>query len=68
MRELETLLEEEKSQRAQALSIKKQMEAELQEAEAQVEAATRGREEAQRQIKRLQVMQKFANSKYVLHF
>lgn len=56
MRELETLLEEEKSQRAQALSIKKQMEAELQEAEAQVEAATRGREEALRQIKRLQVI------------
>lgn len=57
MRELETLLEEEKSQRAQALSIKKQMEAELQEAEAQVEAATRGREEALRQLKRLQVIQ-----------
>lgn len=59
MRELETLLEEEKSQRAQALSIKKQMEAELQEAEAQVEAATRGREEALRQIKRLQVIPNF---------
>lgn len=68
MRELETLLEEEKSQRAQALSIKKQMEAELQEAEAQVEAATRGREEALRQIKRLQVIQNFVNSVYVLHF
>lgn len=68
MRELETLLEEEKSQRAQALSIKKQMEAELQEAEAQVEAATRGREEALRQIKRLQVIQSFVNSVYVLHF
>ncbi|XP_062848553.1 myosin-10 [Trichomycterus rosablanca] len=54
VRELETLLEEEKSQRAQALTIKKQMEAELQEAEAQVEAATRGREEALRQLKRLQ--------------
>ncbi|XP_053090908.1 myosin-10 isoform X2 [Pangasianodon hypophthalmus] len=58
VRELETLLEEEKSQRAQALSIKKQMEAELQEAEAQVEAATRGREEALRQIKRLQTQMK----------
>lgn len=59
MRELETLLEEEKSQRAQALSIKKQMEAELQEAETQVEAATRGREEAIRQMKRLQVILNF---------
>ncbi|KAG7336017.1 hypothetical protein KOW79_000710 [Hemibagrus wyckioides] len=58
VRELETLLEEEKSQRAQALSIKKQMEAELQEAEAQVEAATRGREEALRQLKRLQTQMK----------
>ncbi|TSK34818.1 Myosin-10 [Bagarius yarrelli] len=58
VRELETLLEEEKSQRAQALSIKKQMEAELQEAEAQVEAASRGREEALRQMKRLQAQMK----------
>lgn len=68
MRELETLLEEEKSQRAQALSIKKQMEAELQEAEAQVEAATRGREEALRQIKRLQVMQNFCKLKEFVVF
>lgn len=68
MRELETLLEEEKSQRAQALSIKKQMEAELQEAEAQVEAATRGREEALRQMKRLQVMQNFCKLKEFVVF
>ena len=60
MRELEALLEEEKTQRAQALSVKKQMEAELQEAESQVEAATRGREEALRQLKRLQVTENTA--------
>ncbi|KAK1795182.1 hypothetical protein P4O66_010359, partial [Electrophorus voltai] len=58
VRELEALLEEEKTQRAQALSVKKQMEAELQEAASQVEAATRGREEALRQIKRLQAQMK----------
>ncbi|XP_022529218.2 myosin-10 isoform X5 [Astyanax mexicanus] len=58
VRELEALLEEEKTQRAQALSVKKQMEAELQEAESQVEAATRGREEALRQLKRLQTQMK----------
>ncbi len=57
VRELETMLEEEKTQRAQALTVKKQLETELQEAEAQVEAANRGREEALRQMKRLQVRQ-----------
>lgn len=51
------MLEEEKTQRAQALTVKKQLETELQEAEAQVEAANRGREEALRQMKRLQVCQ-----------
>lgn len=55
VRELETMLEEEKTQRAQALTVKKQLETELQEAETQVEAANRGREEAVRQMKRLQV-------------
>lgn len=55
VRELEAMLEEEKTQRAQALTVKKQLETELQEAEAQVEAANRGREEAVRQMKRLQV-------------
>ncbi|XP_036395373.1 myosin-10 isoform X2 [Megalops cyprinoides] len=58
VRELETQLEEERSQRAQALSVKKQLEAELQEAEAQVEAANRGREEGLRQLRRLQTQMK----------
>lgn len=55
VRELEVMLEEEKTQRAQALTVKKQLETELQEAEAQVETANRSREEAVRQMKRLQV-------------
>ncbi|TRY94294.1 hypothetical protein DNTS_030381 [Danionella cerebrum] len=58
VRELETMLEEEKTQRAQALTVKKQLETELQEAEAQVEAANRGREEALRQMKRFQTQMK----------
>ncbi|XP_052434246.1 myosin-10 isoform X4 [Carassius gibelio] len=58
VRELETMLEEEKTQRAQALTVKKQLETELQEAETQVEAANRGREEALRQMKRLQTQMK----------
>ncbi|XP_061105897.1 myosin-10 [Conger conger] len=58
VRELEGLLEEERSQRAQALTVKKQLEAELQEAEAQVEAANRSREEGFKQMKRLQAQMK----------
>lgn len=58
VRELEIQLEEERSQRSQSVSSKKQLEAELQEAEAQVEAATRGKEEAVKQLRRLQVKQK----------
>ncbi|KAA0703022.1 B Myosin heavy chain 10 Myosin heavy chain, non-muscle IIb Non-muscle myosin heavy chain [Triplophysa tibetana] len=58
VRELEVMLEEEKTQRAQALTVKKQLETELQEAETQVETANRSREEAVRQMKRLQTQLK----------
>lgn len=58
VRELEIQLEEERSQRSQAVSSKKQLEAELQEAEAQVEATSRGKEEAVKQLRRLQVSHK----------
>lgn len=61
VRELEIQLEEERSQRSQAVSSKKQLEAELQEAEAQVEASTRGKEEAVKQLRRLQVKQKYSH-------
>ncbi|XP_068592506.1 myosin-10 isoform X2 [Cebidichthys violaceus] len=54
VKELEIQLEEERSQRSQAVSTKKQLESELQEAEAQVETATRGKEEAVKQLRRLQ--------------
>uniref|UniRef100_A0AAQ5X2L1 Myosin motor domain-containing protein n=1 Tax=Amphiprion ocellaris TaxID=80972 RepID=A0AAQ5X2L1_AMPOC len=54
VRELEIQLEEERTQRSQAVSSKKQLEAELQESEAQVEATGRGKEEAVKQLRRLQ--------------
>lgn len=55
VRELEIQLEEERSQRSQSASSKKQLEAELQETESQLETTTRGKEEAMKQLKRLQV-------------
>ncbi|KAL0985193.1 hypothetical protein UPYG_G00153940 [Umbra pygmaea] len=58
VRELETQLEEERSQRSQAMSVKKQLEVDLQEAEAQLETANRGREEGLRQLRRLQAQLK----------
>lgn len=66
MRELEIHLEEERTQRSQAVSSKKQMEAELQESEAHLEAATRGKEEAVKHLRRLQVKtHSYINSLYV---
>uniref|UniRef100_A0A8D3AST0 Myosin, heavy chain 14, non-muscle n=1 Tax=Scophthalmus maximus TaxID=52904 RepID=A0A8D3AST0_SCOMX len=53
-KQLEIQLEEERSQRSQAVSAKKQIEAELQEAEAQGETASRGKEDAVKQLRRLQ--------------
>lgn len=57
VRELEIQLEEERSQRSQSSSSKKHLEAELQDTESQLEMATRGKEEAMKQLKRLQVAQ-----------
>ncbi|KAM9310763.1 LOW QUALITY PROTEIN: uncharacterized protein myh14 [Pholidichthys leucotaenia] len=54
LKELEIQLEEERSQRSQAVSAKKQLEAELQESEAHLEAATRGKEDTGKQLRRLQ--------------
>ncbi|KAM6995179.1 uncharacterized protein myh14 isoform 2-T2 [Tautogolabrus adspersus] len=60
VKELEIQLEEERSQRSQAVSSKKQLEAELQDTEAQVETTTRGKEEAMKQLRRLQGQMKEA--------
>lgn len=67
VRELEIQLEEERSQRSQAVSSKKQLEAELQEAEAQVETSSRGKEEAMKQLRRLQVKHRFIFYFFVKH-
>ncbi|KAM9723303.1 uncharacterized protein myh14 isoform 5-T5 [Menidia menidia] len=58
VKELEIHLEEERTQRSQAVLSKKQLEAELQESEAQVETASRGKEEAVKQLRRLQAQMK----------
>lgn len=55
MRELEIQLEEERSQRSQAMLTKKQLEAELQDSEAQVETSSRSKEEAVKHLRKLQV-------------
>ncbi|KAL6109418.1 uncharacterized protein ACO6RY_12550 [Pungitius sinensis] len=60
VKELEIQLEEERSQRSQAVTTKKQLEAELQEAEAQAETGSRGKEEAVKQLRRLQGQMKEA--------
>lgn len=66
MRELEIQLEEERTQRSQAVLSKKQLESELQESEAQVETASRGKEDAVKHLRRLQVIQKSTYSPHTL--
>nr|XP_057941324.1 myosin-10 isoform X5 [Doryrhamphus excisus] len=54
VRELEIQLEEERTQRSQAVLSKKQLEAELQDSEAQMETSSRSKEEAVKHLRRLQ--------------
>ncbi|XP_034554514.1 myosin-10 [Notolabrus celidotus] len=60
VKELEIQLEEERSQRSQAVSAKKQLESELQDYESQVETSSRGKEEATKHLRRLQGQMKEA--------
>lgn len=55
MRELEAELEEERKQRGQASAGKKKLEGELKNMEDQLEATGRGREEAIKQLRKIQV-------------
>lgn len=55
MRELEAELEEERKQRGQALGGKKKLEGELKDMEDQLEATSRGRDEAIKQLRKIQV-------------
>ncbi|CAJ1075590.1 myosin-11-like [Xyrichtys novacula] len=54
VRELESELEEEKKQRAQASGCKKKLEGELKDMEDQLEATGRGRDEAIKQLRKIQ--------------
>lgn len=52
---MEAELEDERRQRAQALSSRKKLEMDLAQLEAQIDAANKGRDEALKQLKKLQV-------------
>ncbi|KAH1183220.1 hypothetical protein KIL84_004712 [Mauremys mutica] len=55
VRELETELEDERKQKALAVASKKKMEMDLKDLEAQIEAANKARDEAIKQLRKLQV-------------
>lgn len=55
MRELEAELEDERKQRALAVAAKKKLEMDLKDMESQIEAANKGREDAIKQLRKLQV-------------
>lgn len=48
-------MDAERKQRAQALAARKKLEMDLQEAQAQLDATTKGRDEALKQLRKLQV-------------
>lgn len=52
---MEVELEDERRQRSQALSSKKKLELDLAELELQIDAVNKGRDEALKQLKKLQV-------------
>ncbi|CAM9308132.1 myosin-10-like isoform X2 [Lampetra fluviatilis] len=54
VREMETELEEERKQRAQAVNAKKKLEMDLQDLVGQAETANKGRDEATKQLRKLQ--------------
>lgn len=55
VRELETELEDERKQRAQATAAKKKLETDMKDLEGQIETASKGRDEAIKQLRKLQV-------------
>lgn len=55
VRELETELEDERKQRAQATAAKKKLETDIKDLEGQIETASKGRDEAIKQLRKLQV-------------
>lgn len=65
VRELETELEDERRQKALAVAAKKKLEADLGELEAGISFANKGRDEALKQLKKLQVIQRDAHRRAV---
>lgn len=55
LHEYETELEDERKQRALAVAAKKKLEGDLKDLELQADSATKGREEAIKQLRKLQV-------------
>lgn len=55
VRELETELEDERKQRATATAAKKKLEGDMKDLEGQIETANKGRDEAIKQLRKLQV-------------
>lgn len=55
VRELETELEDERKQRASMSAAKKKMEGDLKDLEDQIETSNKGRDEAIKQLRKLQV-------------
>lgn len=62
MRELEEELEEERKQRGSASGSKKKLEGELKDVEDQMEATSRARDEAVKQLRKIQVRALFCTS------
>lgn len=60
VRELEAELEDERKQRALAVAAKKKMEMDLKDLEGQIEAANKARDEAIKQLRKLQVGRAFS--------
>lgn len=65
MRELESELEEERKQRGQLSGSKKKLEGELKDLEDQLEAASRGRDEAVKQLRKIQVSSKVTKAELI---
>uniref|UniRef100_A0A3Q3H118 Myosin, heavy chain 11a, smooth muscle n=1 Tax=Kryptolebias marmoratus TaxID=37003 RepID=A0A3Q3H118_KRYMA len=58
VRELETELEDERKQKAQAAAAKKKLETDMKDLEGQIETANKGRDEAIKQLRKLQAQMK----------
>lgn len=68
MRELEAELEEERKQRGQASGGKKKLEGELKDMEDQLEATSRGRDEAIKQLRKIQVSTQIYAITFIQYF